>query len=1178
MAFKFRWLCELLQDLEKNRATKSSSHARAVNPDIQVTVQWFNKYNDRIPRHGTQAVAFLSCMFPERRPDRTFLLQRKRLTATIARSIGLGSTRRKQLESWLVRDGADLPHCVEKMMAQAENAEVMPGQELTLEDLNADLDLIAARSPFSASPLRRKRETVDVNARLVDAVLDRLFIRLQSWEAKWLIRMLLRTYEPIIIPELVAMDHFHFLLRDLLNFQDSFEAAATILSQSEIMQLPARPSKDVQAALKQSFSHILIPRVGAMVRRPPHDKARSIKHCCQMAGNRHMSLERKYDGEYCQIHIDLGKGDDCIRIFSKSGKNPTMDRIKLHGAIRECLRLKQPECKIKQQCILEGELLVWNRRSQTIQPFHKIRKHVQRSGRPMGNLIDSPPSLGERLMIMFYDVLLLDEEILLKEAHNLRRQRLSTLIHTHEGQAEIGYRQNIKFSSRSAPNQLRNAFADAIKQGWEGFVLKCCDEAYISMNGSGRCIKLKKDYITGLGDTADFAIVGGSREARVEEALGLGQLSWTTFHIGCLENKAAVVRFSAKPVYRIVDTIGAQACIPKDDLLLMNENGKFLERTYMDVSEDMEIRIDGAVPRPTELFKYPFVAELCGSGFDVNSDTRHFVLRFPRLLKIHSDRPVTETVSFDELQALAARSLNATADPESQSDKTWIEKLEKADPRNKYVVDKSQSTTPGKHSASTRKATVSVTPNKRTRTKVRTPVTIRTDSSDISPTERLQRQPDRHPGSLDSRSPRQLTSSPLKRKAGVAALTTEASSWTKRSKIHEYPQTAPKHHRTDCNQAETAPRVQSSPCVAKSGSALRDTPPWCKWPVPTHTTPTGSSTPVLCQDSACFGRSPWMEPHLPAAKRPSPDSGEPLSEISNVSAERSRRRQLAATNSGWEADKAGQRVGLQSARSTTSFRKRLQDVVHKPAAELKEPAAATSILTVPTVSPLEGAADDDSAMGRLQLQPVINQHLKAFLKQNNGGGAQELPPIQQEPESEPVIAPQPSHKGIMVQQDLQLAEKRADTPLTFAKPIYIAVGVARNAPKDLKDSRGSRGIMGEEGTGWTTDDRAAFVDAIVDGSKEQPCLALIDSSQPQETATEMLALAGTLVKAKLELSGRGCVLFVDWRAGIRRLMDAVMFGVLKTHFGGALVWAEEGGGRGKKKVRAVWDLGEALRY
>lgn len=44
-----------------------------------------------------------------------------------------------------------------------------------------------------------------------------------------------------------------------------------------------------------------------------------------------MSMERKYDGEYCQIHIDMSKKNDgWLKIFSKSGRDSTGDRMRVH--------------------------------------------------------------------------------------------------------------------------------------------------------------------------------------------------------------------------------------------------------------------------------------------------------------------------------------------------------------------------------------------------------------------------------------------------------------------------------------------------------------------------------------------------------------------------------------------------------------------------------------------------------------------------------------------------------------------------------------------------------------------------------------------------------------------------------------------------------------------------------
>jgi DNA ligase 4 len=67
-------------------------------------------------------------------------------------------------------------------------------------------------------------------------------------------------------------------------------------------------------------------------------------------------------------------------------------------------------------------------------------------------------------------------------------------------------------------------------------VLKDCDDPYSSFNGTKPFIELKNDYITGLVDTADFAMVGGHRNARDEQDFGIGKAWWTSFYVGCLEN------------------------------------------------------------------------------------------------------------------------------------------------------------------------------------------------------------------------------------------------------------------------------------------------------------------------------------------------------------------------------------------------------------------------------------------------------------------------------------------------------------------------------------------------------------------------------------------------------------------------------------------------------------------
>jgi DNA ligase-4 len=80
-------------------------------------------------------------------------------------------------------------------------------------------------------------------------------------------------------------------------------------------------------------------------------------------------------------------------------------------------------------------LLVWSDDDKRIEPFHKIRKYVKRSGRFLGTSRDSPVDLNEHLMIMFYDILLLDDTVCIRETYDIRRRQLQSLVRCISGRA-----------------------------------------------------------------------------------------------------------------------------------------------------------------------------------------------------------------------------------------------------------------------------------------------------------------------------------------------------------------------------------------------------------------------------------------------------------------------------------------------------------------------------------------------------------------------------------------------------------------------------------------------------------------------------------------------------------------------------------------------------------------------
>jgi DNA ligase-4 len=138
-------------------------------------------------------------------------------------------------------------------------------------------------------------------------------------------------------------------------------------------------------------------------------------------GNTRAYAEIKYDGERMQIHVsEVGK----ITIYSKSGRDSTLDRKYTHDIIKKALGFgKEEDGKIKvQSCILEGELLVYDAVQNKIEPFGGIQ------GFSFGGVQETDKRYA---MIKFFDILYLNQESLLRVSFCERRRILSNVIRIH---------------------------------------------------------------------------------------------------------------------------------------------------------------------------------------------------------------------------------------------------------------------------------------------------------------------------------------------------------------------------------------------------------------------------------------------------------------------------------------------------------------------------------------------------------------------------------------------------------------------------------------------------------------------------------------------------------------------------------------------------------------------------
>jgi DNA ligase-4 len=274
MRFLFSYLSDLLEDLldvERQylqtldkEYRKSSIH--------RVFISWFRCHRERIDNLSIDSsVALLSCLFPERRTDRVYLMKDVKLSRILGQALGLSSERIQLLKKWQEAQQGDLGDCVERVQRMAEFPAYPEEHQVSIEEIDQALSTLASWVRFSSSSVQARGSDQTIRDPL--RILKPIFHRLSSRNAKWLIRMILKCYLPVLVPENMVLSNFHFLLPDLLRFQSSYTDAMILLKGCP-NKLPSRPVTEVFDRLRAEAAQYLRPKVGVKVGRACFFKAR----------------------------------------------------------------------------------------------------------------------------------------------------------------------------------------------------------------------------------------------------------------------------------------------------------------------------------------------------------------------------------------------------------------------------------------------------------------------------------------------------------------------------------------------------------------------------------------------------------------------------------------------------------------------------------------------------------------------------------------------------------------------------------------------------------------------------------------------------------------------------------------------------------------------------------------
>ncbi|KAK9474085.1 uncharacterized protein V1510DRAFT_441790 [Dipodascopsis tothii] len=665
-----RSVCDLLETLE----TLGGQAARGQRAERDAIASWATFYRPQLLEpHASTLAHVLSCLFPEVRADRVYAMRHSRLAAVVADALGVSGTARGRS----LADTADLGATAAELAGQT----LAPAAQdpVAVHELDHALDQLAALCSFSAPTVCQgwapHAPAANRNRQTRSEILIPLLRRMRPHELKWLVRIVLKDLLPVVLPQAFVMGKIHFALPILYACHGTIPTAAHSLTggQYDIFLPTPSPPHFKLAAYKRLLLRLLEPTPGVQIKPPSCYKARTFADVLAVCPPPAWA-EVKYDGERMQIHVERrpGSSDPVVRIFSKSGRDSTVDRAGIHRPVLTALSASS----FRQRIVLEAELVVYDQKRQRVAEFHRIVDHVDRFHKR-----HDPAVRHENLMAVFFDVLVVDGESLLAQPYTYRRRCLEEHVSETPGEVVLATRVLV-----DDLHQLQTVFHDAVEVcGEEGLVIKGHTDTYVDCAlGASRWVKLKRDYISGLGDTLDVAIVGcgvdggrtreRNREYRPFTLTAVDPATPTTFFVGCATNVDAI-RFVSTPPAALTQGHAAEFDVQfavtyglsREQLQFLKDMARIEGLPYK-ANQDVRGNNPARTSLPfryflgrdlpcamTTVFETPLVFEIVCAGFDKPSGSVSYVPRWPRVIKIHRDRlwRADDVVSYVKLQSIA---------------------------------------------------------------------------------------------------------------------------------------------------------------------------------------------------------------------------------------------------------------------------------------------------------------------------------------------------------------------------------------------------------------------------------------------------------------------------------------------------------------------------------------------
>lgn len=328
------------------------------------------------------------------------------------------------------------------------------------------------------------------------------------------------------------------------------------------------------------------------------------------------TCEYKYDGERAQVHYFEGQ----VKVYSRNMEDMSQRYPDIVSIIP---RFITQECR---NFILDCEAVAWDREQRKILPFQVLstrkRKDVEEG------------TIKVRVHLFAFDVLYLNGESMLQKPLADRRAAMTASFKTVEG--EFGFAKKLDTNNTE---EIQQFLDQSVKDACEGLMIKMLkgpESHYEPSKRSRNWLKLKKDYLSGVGDSLDLVVLGAY--------IGRGKRTnfYGGFLLGCYNEETEEFETVCK-----IGTGFSEANL--------EEFHKQLSATVIPAPKSYVSYDPSAKPdvwfEPTVVWEV-LTADLSLSPIykaGINTLGKGVSLRFPRFIRVREDKKPEEATSSDQI-------------------------------------------------------------------------------------------------------------------------------------------------------------------------------------------------------------------------------------------------------------------------------------------------------------------------------------------------------------------------------------------------------------------------------------------------------------------------------------------------------------------------------------------------